>query len=266
MAISRAGNGISLRRMGYEKRWISGPARLTAWTISSWRATILDGRRQSTAASIRSVLLERRLSDVLGAVAREHGCTLFMVALAGLLSLLHQYTGAEDIILGTQVAGREFFEVESLVGLFINTIVLRTDVSGDPTFAGLLARVRKVVADALEHEAIPLEKIIEVLKPKRYPGHNAVLSTNFIFQRSFVENVDYGKFRLVDIPSYSAGAMYDLNFFMVERPEGWRASCEFNVALYDATTIDRLLQHFCNVLAAVAADPSLRLSKIPILR
>ncbi len=220
---------------------------------------------QSTAASIRSVLLERPLSDALRAVAREHGCTMFMVALAALLSLLHRYTGAEDIILGTQVAGREFVEVESLVGLFINTIVLRTDVSGDPSFVTLLGRVRKVVADALEHEAIPLEKIIELLKPKRYPGHNAVLSTNFIFQRSFVENADYGKFRLVDIPSYSAGAMYDLNFFMVERPEGWRASCEFNIALYDATTIDRLLQHFCNVLAAVAADPSLPVSKMPIL-
>jgi amino acid adenylation domain-containing protein len=220
---------------------------------------------QPTAGSIRSVLLDRRLSDALGAVAREHGCTLFMVVLASLLSLLHRYTGAEDIILGTQVAGREFVEVENLVGLFINTIVLRTDVSGDPTFADLLGRVRTVVADALEHEAIPLEKIIEVLKPKRYPGYNAVLSTNFIFQRSFVDNADYGKFRLIDIPSYSAGAMYDLNFFMVERPEGWRASCEFNTALYDATTVDRLLRHFCNVLAAVVADPSLRVSRIPVL-
>ncbi len=220
---------------------------------------------QAPVSSIRSVLLDRPLTDEFAAVARHHGCTMFMAALAALLTLLHRYTGATDVALGTQVAGRSHVEIENLVGLFINTLVLRTKLADDPEFRALLGQIREVVADALEHNTMPLEKVIETLRPKRYPGHNAVFSVNFIFQRSFVNNADYGKFRLVDLPSYSAGAMYDLNFFMVERPEGWRASCEFNAGLYEEKTIDRLLRHFVNILRAAAARPSLRISEIPII-
>jgi Condensation domain/AMP-binding enzyme len=220
---------------------------------------------QPPVSYIRAVLLDRTLTDNLAAVGRRHSCTMFMTALAGLLTLLHRYTGALDIALGTQVAGRSHVEVERLVGLFINTLVVRTQLADDPRFAELLARVRGVVADAFEHESMPLEKVIEALKPKRHPGHNAVFSVNFIFQRSFIKNADHGKFRLVDLPSYSAGAMYDLNFFMVERPEGWRVSCEYATNLYEEKTIDRLLRHFVNILEAVAVDPSRTLSEIPIL-
>ena len=129
----------------------------------------------------------------------------------------------------------------------------------------MLDRARGVIADALEHEAMPLEKVIEVLTPKRYPGHNAVFSVNFIYQRTFIENADYGTFRLVDLPSWSAGAMHDLNFFMVERPEGWRLSCEYNAGLYLQASIERLLRHFVNILSAVSADPTLPVATIPIL-
>ena len=220
---------------------------------------------QPPISSIHSVLLDRALTDRLAGVARRNGSTMFMTALAGLLTLLHRYTDTTDIALGTQVAGRSHVEVESLVGLFINTLVLRVKLADDPKFTELLAQVREVVADAIEHEGMPLEKVIETLRPKRYPGHNAVFSVNFIFQRSFIKNADHGKFRLVNLPSYSAGAMYDLNFFMVERPEGWRASCEYNTSLYEEKTIDRLLRHFVNILGAVTADPSLRISEIPVI-
>ena len=180
-----------------------------------------------------------------------------MLAYAALVTLLHRYTGATDIAIGTQVAGRDQVETENLVGLFVNTLVLRADLTGEPSFAALLDRARGVVAEALEHEAMPLEKVIEVLTPKRYPGHNAVFSVNFIYQRSFIENADYGTFRLVDLPSWSAGAMHDLNFFMVERPEGWRLSCEYNAGLYLQASIERLLRHFVNILSAISADPTL---------
>ena len=156
-------------------------------------------------------------------------------------------------------------ETENLVGLFVNTVVLRVDLTGEPSFATLLDRARGVIAEALEHKAMPLQKVIEVLTPKRYPGHNAVFSVNFIYQRSFIENTDYGTFRLVDLPSWSAGAMHDLNFFMVERPEGWRLSCEYNAGLYLQASIERLLRHFVNILSAISADPMLPVASIPIL-
>ena len=218
-----------------------------------------------TAGAIRSQLLDRDLTDRLAAVARNNGCTLFMLAYAALVTLLHRYTGATDIAVGTQVAGRDQVETENLVGLFINTLVLRADVSGDPSFLEMLDRARTAIGDALEHQAMPLEKALEVLSLKRYPGHNAVFSVNFIYQRSFVQNADYGTFRLVDLPSWSAGALHDVNFFMVERPDGWRLSCEYNNSLYLPASIERLLQHFINILSAISADPTLPIATIPIL-
>ena len=178
-----------------------------------------------------------------------------MLAYAALVTLLHRYTGATDIAIGTQVAGRDQVETENIVGLFVNTLVLRADLTGDPTFAALLDRARGVVADALEHEAMPLERVIEILTPKRHPGHNAVFSINLIYQRSFIENVDYGPFKLVDVPSLSAGALHDLNFFMVERPEGWRLSCEYNAGLYLQASIERLLRHLVSILSAISGRP-----------
>ncbi len=174
-----------------------------------------------------------------------------MVSLAALMALLQRYTSADDISIGTQVAGRDDTDLESLVGMFINTLVLRVDVSGDPSFQALCERVRDVVTDAFENQQMPLEKLIELLKPQRDPSRNPLFSVNFIFQRSFIRNDSGGSFDLIDMPSVSAGAMYDLNFFMVERPDGWRASCEFNTDLFDRATITRMLGHFTNILRAV---------------
>ena len=209
--------------------------------------------------------MDRALTDRLLLVARQNGCTLFMLAYSALVTLLHRYTGATDIAVGTQVAGRYQVETENLVGLFVNTLVLRADLTGEPTFAEVLDRARGFILEALEHEAMPLEKVIEVLAPKRYPGNNAVFSINFIYQRSFVPNTDYGTFRLVDVPSWSAGALHDLNFFMVERPEGWRLSCEYNTGLYLQASIERLLSHFVSILSAISGDPTLPIAAIPIL-
>ena len=223
------------------------------------------GMAQGSAGAIQSQLLDRDLTDKLAQVARQNGCTLFMLAYSALVTLLHRHTGATDIAVGTQVAGRDQVETENLVGLFINTLVLRADLTGNPTFAEVLDRARGVVMGALEHETMPLEKVIETLTPKRRPGNNAVFSVNFIYQRSFIVNTDYGTFRLIDLPSWSAGALHDLNFFMVERPEGWRLSCEFNTGLYLEASIERLLGHFVSIMSAISGDPTLPIAAIPVV-
>jgi amino acid adenylation domain-containing protein len=220
---------------------------------------------QTSAGNIVSTLLEPSLTRGLADIARANGCTLFMTALAALFTLLHRYTGEEDIALGTQVTGRDEVEVEHLVGCFTNTIALRGDVSGDPTFSELLARTRDSVMDSLEIRHVPLERLVELLNPERDLSRNALFSTNFIFQRSFIKNEDFGCFKLVDLPSRSAGALYDVNFFMVERPEGWRASCEYNTVLFDEPTIASLLERFVVLLGGIVADPAQRIGTLRIL-
>ena len=220
---------------------------------------------QSTHGDIESRLLARDLTDRLAVFAQHNGHTMFMASLAALLALLGRYTSATDISIGTQVAGREDPDLENLIGMFINTLVLRFDLSGDPSVAALCAQVSGVVTEAFEHQQMPIEKLLEILKPQRDPSRNALFAVNFIFQRSFVHNRNCGSFDLIDTPSVSAGAMYDLNFFMVERPEGWRASCEYSADLFERATIGRMLDHFVRLLEALPADTGCKLSQLPML-
>jgi amino acid adenylation domain-containing protein len=220
---------------------------------------------QTIKSDIQSVLLARPLTDGVQQLANRNGCTMFMTVLAALFSVLHRYTGDTDIAIGTQVAGRDEVELENLVGVFINTVILRCSVREDPTFVQLMERIGDTVIDAFEHQRVPLETLIEILKPKRERNRNPLYSINFIYQRSFIENATYGRFKLIDVPSYSAGALYDLNFFMVERPEGWRLSCEYKTDLFETSTITRCLEHLQNVLGAVVIDSRRRISEVPIL-
>jgi amino acid adenylation domain-containing protein len=219
----------------------------------------------SAQGAIESRLLPRELTDRLTGFARRRGSTLFMASVTALLCLLKRYTAADDISFGTQVAGRDDPDLEPLVGMFINTLVLRFALPGDPTVAELSEQVSRVVLEAFEHQLMPLEKLIEIVKPPRDPSRNPLFSINFIFQRSFIQNAPAGSFELIDVPSVSAGAMYDLNFFMVERAEGWRFSCEFNTALFERATITRMLSHFARIAAALAANDSQKISDLPML-
>ncbi len=220
---------------------------------------------QTSNGEIASLLLDRALTDKLARFSDANGCTLFITALAGLFTLLHRYTGETDIAIGTQVAGRDDAELEGLVGCFINTIALRGDVGGDPTFVELLDRTRDMVMDMFEVRHVPLERLIGIVNPKRDPSRNTLFSVNFIFQRSFIKNQDYGSFALVDMPSRSAGSIYDLNFFMVERPDGWRASCEYNADLFEHATVVDLLEGLQTILGSVIDAAERKVSEIPLL-
>ncbi len=220
---------------------------------------------QTTNGAIASLLLPRTLSDRAEAFGRERGATFFTTALTALAIMLHRCTNEADIALGTQVAGRDQLELEDMVGLFINTLVLRVDASGDPTVAALLDRVKTMVADALAYAAMPFEQLIEMLRPARDLSRSALFSINFIFQRSFIRNESYGEYALVDMPSHAAGALYDINFFMVERPEGWRASCEYNTDLFLPGTIDALLQAWRTILGGLAEHSGTTIGRMPLL-
>ena len=220
---------------------------------------------QTSNGNIVSLLLDRDVTDGLLEVSRRCGCTLFTTTLAALFTLLHRYSGESDLAIGNQVSGRDEAELENVVGLFINTIVLRGDLSGDPTFEDLLYRVRDAVAEDFKHLTTTLDRLIEILNPKRDLSRNALFSVNFVFQNSFIKTGTHGGFTLVELPPCSAGAMYDLNFSMVERPDGWCASCEYNADLFEAETALQLLGHFANLLRAVAADSAQKISTMPML-
>jgi amino acid adenylation domain-containing protein len=216
---------------------------------------------------IVSILLPQALTDRLKAVAGQGQATLFMVFHAAMAALLARWTGEAEVVLGTQVANREQAELEPLIGVFINTIVLRVALGDDPSFAALLARCRRTVLDALDHAQLPGERVVELLRPVRDASRrHPLFSVNIVVHRDFIAPGSTADFRLASIPSVSPGAIYDLNFFMVERERvGWRLSCEYNTDLFEQGTVERLLRCLGQVLQAVAEDGSRRVSALPLL-
>lgn len=215
---------------------------------------------------IVSRILPAVISDQVARLAREQGATLFHVFLAAFKAVAARYTGLADIAVGTPVAGRTRAELEPVIGTFINSVILRTDLSGDPSFRELVNRVRNSATDAIAHQELPFEQLVKALQPRRDPGRNPLFQINFTHQRDFVRPVSFGGAKLTAFPSRSPGAIFDLHFFMVERADGWRASCDFARDLFDRETALRLLGHFETLLETAVASPDRPLSSLPILR
>lgn len=226
-----------------------------------------DKPRQATPsfdATITSVLLPAELTDSFRELANREGVTFFNAMLSVLSALLYQYTGQADFGVATQVGGRASTEIESLVGLFINTVVLRPDLSGDPTFRQLMGRIQETGAQSIAHSNVRFEQIFRELRPRDYPSHHNFFRINFICQRDPVKPQEFEGVKLTVIPSKSQGALYDLHVFLVGRNEGWRLACEYNTDLYDASTITHLLADYRQLLENVVANPGLAISDYPL--
>ncbi|HEX8129403.1 MAG TPA: amino acid adenylation domain-containing protein, partial [Pyrinomonadaceae bacterium] len=215
----------------------------------------------------RSITLTARLTEDLKALSRREGATLFMVLLAAFQTLLARYTGEEDIVVGTPVAGRSRAETENLIGLFINMLVLRTDLSGNPTFKELLKRVREVALGAYMHQDLPMEKLVDELKPERSLGHAPLFDIGFDFLPLSLEQerLELPGLTLSAVESDTDTAKFDLVQKFIETNEGLVASLNYSTDLFDETTIKRMLEHLEMLLEAIALDAERPLSELPLL-
>lgn len=217
-------------------------------------------------ATITSILLPVQLTDAIRDIANREGATFFNTMLAALSIVLQQYSGQTDFGVATQVAGRTNVETESLVGLFINTVVLRMDLSGDPSFSDLVGRAQETGLQSIAHQNLRFEQLLKELRPNEYPSHHTLFRINFICQRDPVKPLEFSGIKLTVIPSKSQGALYDLNVFLVLRNEGWRLACEYNTDLFEARTITRLLADYRKILEEIASNPNRQISEFPRLR
>ncbi|MBD2771550.1 non-ribosomal peptide synthetase [Iningainema tapete] len=210
-------------------------------------------------------VLPKDLSESLQALSQQQEVTLFMTLLAAFKILLHRYTGQDDILVGSPVAGRNRIETEKLIGVLINTLVLRTHVHGKLSFRELLAQVREVALQAYAHQDIPFEKLVEELQPERHLNHTPVFQVMFQFRNFPNEVVEFSGIQIEEFKFDREIAQFDLTLDILHTPVGLACQFEYNSDLFDAVTIKRMSGHFQNLLSAIVENPAATVGELPLL-
>ncbi|HEX2205514.1 MAG TPA: condensation domain-containing protein, partial [Longimicrobium sp.] len=211
------------------------------------------------------VALPHDLSERLREVARGESATLFMLLLAAYDVLLWRWSGETDVVVGTPMAGRTRAEVEPLIGFFVNTLALRADLSGDPSFRELLVRVRHATLGAFDHQELPFERLVEALHPERSLSYAPVVQALFALQTSLPTEFRLPGMETESVRLAGSTVRYDLELLLWSRDEGITGTFEFAADLFDAATVERMAAQYRRLLEGIAAAPDTPISALPLL-
>ena len=220
---------------------------------------------QTFRGTLRSFDVPHNLSRDLRELSRREGVTLFMTLLAAFYVLLKRYSGQSDIVVGTPIAGRNHAATEKLIGFFLNMLVLRTDLGGNPTVRQLLGRVREVALGAYTHQEVPFEKLVEDLAPERSLSHSPLFQVMFTLDNTPQESLTLAGLQVELASLESQSAKYDLTFALEEKQGQLRLKIEYNTSLFDEDTIVRMASHYERLLEGLVANPEKRISELPLL-
>jgi amino acid adenylation domain-containing protein len=275
----------------WQHEWLQGEVlkkQLSYWKQQLRDVPVLD--LSSITASNRTAFSEnqgtsqwlelpQQLLDELEKLSQQAGSTLFMTLLAAFQTLLHRYTGQTDMAIGSPIANRHRSELEGLIGFLVNSLVLRTNLEGDPTFRELLLRVRQVTLAAYEHQDLPFEKLVEELQPVRSLGQNPLFQVVFALQNTPIAQLNLPGLVLSPVELETKTSRFALEFYVWksgdnfrnlwgrdwQNSDGLRGVIVYNEALFDSATIATLRQHFQTLLEGIVANPDLPLSALPLL-
>jgi hypothetical protein len=259
----------------WQRGWLSGE--LLERQLGYWREQLLgaavlelptDRVRpavQSFRGATQSLRVGPEVTAGLKELSRREGVTLFMTLLAAFQTLLYRLSGQEDIVVGTGIANRNRGEVEGLIGFFVNTLALRTDLSGNPSFRELLGRVREVTLGAYAHQDVPFEKLVEELEPERNLGHTPLFQVMFSLQNTPTEKLKLSGLKLQTLNTTAGTSHLGLILTMIEFPKELAATIEYSTELFDDATITRFSNHLRALLEGVVAHPERHLIDLPLL-
>jgi amino acid adenylation domain-containing protein len=225
---------------------------------------------QTYRGAVHHFTIDAELTAAVKEIGRRTGATPYMTLLAAYATLLHRYNGQTDLPIGSPFACRESAAIQELVGYLANPLVLRADMSGDPTFAALLARIKQTVLGALEHQEYPFSLLLERLHPVRDPSHAPLFQVSFAWEqirrfRGADQSAGANSLSLTSIQIGQGGALSDLMMMMGELDGHLIGALQYNTDLFDDATIERMSGHFTTLLRGVVADPDKRLSELPLL-
>jgi natural product biosynthesis luciferase-like monooxygenase protein/amino acid adenylation domain-containing protein len=220
---------------------------------------------QTFRGATHQVCLAPTVANEVVRLSRRQGVTPFMVLLAAFQTVLQRYTGQSDMLIGTPAAGRSRVDTESVVGLLLNTLVLRGDLSGDPAFGELLQRTRQIALDAFAHQELPFEKLAEAVQPNRDLSRPPLFQVMFALQNGPQRALELTGLKVAEQHVHSGTAKFDLTLSLEESRNGIKGVIEYNTDLFDAASIQRFGGHFETLLASAAAEPNQRISELPLL-
>lgn len=250
-------NGLS-EQLAYWKQQLAGAPTTLDLPTDHPRPALPSSR-----GALYVMTLPSELANAVKTLSRQQGTTLYMTLVAAFQCLLYRYSSQEDLILGTVASGRTLAGTESLFGFFTNTLVLRTDLSGNPTFRELLGRVREVVLQAYTHQEMPFDYLVKELQPERTLGQNP------LFQVLLSLDPPISLPAPGWVPSHIAAqtgtSKFDLSLELRDQPGGIVCYFEYSTALFDGATIARMAGHWQTLLAGIVADPAQHLADLPLL-
>ncbi|HEX8148208.1 MAG TPA: amino acid adenylation domain-containing protein [Pyrinomonadaceae bacterium] len=256
----------------WQRAWLQGE--VLAEQLAYWRRQLAGApallelptdrpRAEQTFKGARvDLALPRSLGVELKALGRREGVTLFMTLLAAFGATLHNRARQTDILIGTPVANRQRTEVENLIGFFLNTLVLRINFAGDPSFRELLRRVREVALGAYAHQDVPFEKLVEELRPERSLSHNPLFQVAFTLDQFPAHESKLGDLTLSPVETDKGTTQFDLVLRLADTPAGVAGTLQYMTGLFEEGTVRRLVTHFESVLRLAVARPDVRLGEV----
>lgn len=247
-------------QLDYWKQQLAGSPPLLELPTDRVRSPI-----QTNRGGIKHFQLDFHLTQKLKSLSEKSGATLFMTLLTSFVILLSRYSNQEDILVGSPIANRNCSEIESLIGFFVNILVLRTDVSGNPSFWELLQKVRQAAIEAYSHQDVPFEKVVEALQPERNLSYSPLFQVMFILQNTPLGKLELPGLSLTRLEIENSTAKYDLTLSMIESEQGISGSLEYNSYLFEQATITRIIGHFVTLLEGIVTNPQQAISELPLL-
>ncbi len=253
-------DGVLERQLAYWKRTLEGAPEALDLPADRPRPPVMrhHGARVDFA-------VPERLHAAVKSLCRQDELTPFMVLFAGFAALLHRYTGQEDLVIGTPIAGRTRPETEGLIGLFVNTLALRTRLTPESTFREVLLRVKEASLFAYAHQDVPFERLVEELRPKRDLSRSPLFQVSFILQNNPLPPLDIEGLHLTPTQTETGASKFDLTLELTEARDTLSGALTYNRDLFDPSTIERLAQHYLTLLESAIAAPKVRVGELSIL-
>ncbi|HEX9942962.1 MAG TPA: amino acid adenylation domain-containing protein, partial [Thermoanaerobaculia bacterium] len=260
----------------WQREWLQGE--VLESQLAWWRSALaglppaLDLPADRPRPAMRSsrgaclpLLLGGHLADSVRSLAQREEVTPFMVLLAGFQALLSRVSGQEDLAVGSPVANRNRLETEPLIGCFVNMLVLRGELAGDPAFRELLRRTWAVALGAYAHQDVPFERLVEELASQRDPSRTPLFQVALALHNAPAAPLGLPGLKAELVDTDAGVSRFDMTLLLRESPEGFLGPVEYAVELFDAATVERLMEHFEALLAAAVANPERRISELPLM-